>query len=339
MTTTTTIKIITIVLAAIHLLVDFATVAGTTNYHNDVSSWLLIPMAVSVDAAFVLPSPHRRHPSTIVSMSSSYSSGNTHFRRRSNDESRSRKISPSTPPTRSINNNDNNTRLLTQEEEELLLLQVHDPSTRHTVMTSKEARQELLLYNLPLVRSIVTTTQRSRGRLPPRQGGGGDISRMSSHHHGVTASSTTSSTSGGGTAGTALTTDDLLHEGTIGLAEAIDRHNILLHLNNNNNNNNNNSTTTQCNNTTTTRLSTYATYWIRARILRALHNRGEHALLRFPEHVIQASHRLVKSAKLLGLEWEDVVDMVLVDADGEDEDTSTTKLGIQTHASHLRGEG
>jgi DNA-directed RNA polymerase sigma subunit (sigma70/sigma32) len=145
----------------------------------------------------------------------------------------------------------------------------------------------------------------------------------SHHHHGVTASSST--TGGGGTVGTALTSDDLLHEGTIGLAEAIDRHNILLHLNNNN-------TTAQysSNNTTTTttRLSTYATYWIRARILRAMHNRGEHALLRFPEHVIQASHRLVKSAKLLGLEWEDVVDMVLVDTNDGEEDT--TKLGIQT---------
>jgi hypothetical protein len=50
------------------------------------------------------------------------------------------------------------------------------------------------------------------------------------------------------------------------------------------------------------------------------------SILRFPEHVIQASHRLVKSAKVLGLEWEDVVDMVLVDTDdGED-----TKLGNQT---------
>ena len=93
-----------------------------------------------------------------------------------------------------------------------------------------------------------------------------------------------------GTSSAALTRDDLLHEGTIGLAEAIDRHDP----------------------NRDTRLSTYATYWIRARIIRAVQSRGEHALLRFPEHVLQASHRLARVAREMGLEWDDVVDMSII---------------------------
>ena len=319
--------------ATAHLLADYFTVVKSNNYYTArrTSWWLPIPMTVSADALFALPStPHRRlRCSGILSMSSSSSSGNTHFRSSSNESSHKVSMSPRTLTTRKCNRNDDDTRLLTQEEEKSLLLRVHDPKTRHTV-ASRAARQELLLHNIPLVRSIVTTTQRSRGRLQRRQGGGGFSSGGGSNgsstrkvgmssHHGVTAGSSSTSGSTGGT-GTALTSDDLLHEGTIGLAEAIDRHNIHLLLDDKNKN-----TTARCNDdNNNTRLSTYATYWIRARILRAMQSRGEHAILRFPEHVVQASHRLVKTAKLLGLEWEDVVDMVLVA--GEDDD----KLGIRT---------
>lgn len=296
-----------ILLAATHLLVDFNV------YHNDCSS-----LPTKMVDAFVLPSREspRRGSGILSSMpsSSSSSSGNARFRGSSN-ESR-RKTPPAIPTRTSSSNNDNDdTRSLTREEEKSLLLRVHDPSgTPRTVSSSKAARQALLLHNLPLVRSIVTTAQRSRGRSQRHGGVGGCFGSggSTSHHHGVTAGS--SSTSGTGGTGTALTSDDLLHEGTIGLAEAIDRHNILL-LDNKNTNDNDN-----------TRLSTYATYWIRARILRAMQSRGEHAVLRFPERVVQASHRLAKSAKLLGLEWEDVVDMVLVA--GEDDDDKL--VGIET---------
>ena len=314
---------IIILLAAIaHLLVDYNV---GKNHHNDCSS-----LPTKMVDAFVLPSHEspRRSSGILSSMpsSSSPSSGNAHFRSSSSNESR-RKTPPAIPTRTSSSNSDNDdTRLLTREEEKSLLLRVHDPSgTPHTVSSSKAARRALLLHNLPLVRSIVTTTQRSRGRSQRHGGVGGRFSgggsngggstrkagMSSSHHHGVTAGG--SSTGGTGGTGTALTSDDLLHEGTIGLAEAIDRHNILL-LDNKNTNDNDN-----------TRLSTYATYWIRARILRAMQSRGEHAILRFPEHVVQASHRLVKSAKLLGLEWEDVVDMVLVAGEDDDE-----LVGIET---------
>ena len=318
MRSTTTMTII--LLAATHLLVDFNV---GKNHHNDCCSSLPTKM---VDA-FVLPSRESPRRSSGISSSmpssSSSSSGNAHFRSSSNGKSR-RKTPPAIPTRTSSSNDDNDdTRLLTREEEKSLLLRVHDPSgSPHTVSSSKAARQALLLHNLPLVRSIVTTAQRSRGRSQRHGGVGGRFSgggsngggstrkagMSSSHHRGVTAGG--SSTSG---TGTALTSDDLLHEGTIGLAEAIDRHNIYL----------NNNTTTRYNNNT--RLSTYATYWIRARILRAMQSRGEHAVLRFPERVVQASHRLVKSAKLLGLEWEDVVDMVLVAGEDDDE-----LVGIET---------
>ena len=137
---------------------------------------------------------------------------------------------------------------------------------------SQSARQELLLHNLPLVRSIASDVQRRR---------------MSSAPSSPSASESA-----------ALTRDDLLHEGTIGLAEAIDRHDPVRDV----------------------RLSTYATYWIRARIVRAVHNRGEHALIRFPERVVQASHRLARAAREMGLEWDDVVDVSVLVADGGDGD-------------------
>jgi len=52
------------------------------------------------------------------------------------------------------------------------------------------------------------------------------------------------------------------------------------------------------------RLGTYATYWIRARITRTIQSR-EH-VIRFPEHVLQASYRLVKASKEFGLTWDTV---------------------------------
>lgn len=108
---------------------------------------------------------------------------------------------------------------------------------------------------------------------------------------------------------TALTRDDLLHEGTIGLAEAIDRYDLAYAQD-----------LKDCTGVTQVsspspspiipkgaRLGTYATYWIRARIVRAIQSR-EHAF-RFPEHALQASHRLVKAAKDMGLKWDVVAEL------------------------------
>ncbi|ACI64443.1 predicted protein [Thalassiosira pseudonana CCMP1335] len=153
--------------------------------------------------------------------------------------------------------------------------------------TSQMARQTLLLHNLPLVQSIVTKTLRSRPHLlsgPAGGSGGGSASPSSSELQ----------------VGAALTKDDLLHEGTIGLAEALDKYDFSY------------SDLSVTEHTSSTapkgaRLGTYATYWIRGRILRAIQSR-EHAF-RFPERVLQASHRLVKAAKELGLEWSTVVEL------------------------------
>lgn len=153
--------------------------------------------------------------------------------------------------------------------------------------TSQMARQTLLLHNLPLVQSIVTKTLRSRPHLlsGPAGGSGGGSASLSSSELQV---------------GAALTKDDLLHEGTIGLAEALDKYDFSY------------SDLSVTEHTSSTapkgaRLGTYATYWIRGRILRAIQSR-EHAF-RFPERVLQASHRLVKAAKELGLEWSTVVEL------------------------------
>lgn len=146
---------------------------------------------------------------------------------------------------------------------------------------SQSARQLLLVHNLPLVQSIVTKLMRTRGM--------GAVGKMegsvSQHKPGQNQMS--------------LAREDLVHEGTIGLAEAIDKYDLAF---------------AQTEDVEVgvglegggaARLGTYATYWIRARVIRAM-QRGEHSLLRFPEHAVQASHRLVKAARDLGLAWDDV---------------------------------
>lgn len=154
---------------------------------------------------------------------------------------------------------------------------------------SQIARETLLLHNLPLVQSIVTKVLRSRPHL--QLGHTGSPSSQSEAK-----------------VGAALTRDDLLHEGTIGLAEALDRYDLALAYTEPNQSSAIGEVLPQG-----ARLGTYATYWIRARIVRAIQSR-EH-VIRFPERVLQASHRLVKAAKELEMEWNDVVEMAQSAAD------------------------
>ena len=158
---------------------------------------------------------------------------------------------------------------LTHEEEMSLLREMR--SHPEDTPESHAARETLLLHNLPLVQSIVSKAMKSH----PRLLGQGSESQI----------------------GVALSMDDLLNEGTIGLAEALDKYDFDFsglyskdgsHLR-------------------SARLGTYATYWIRARITRAIQSR-EHAF-RFPERTLQASHRLAKAARVLELEWSTVVDL------------------------------
>ncbi|KAL7434638.1 hypothetical protein ACHAXH_005179 [Discostella pseudostelligera] len=146
---------------------------------------------------------------------------------------------------------------------------------------SQSARQLLLVHNLPLVQSIVTKLMRSRGMGAVGKMEG-SVSQHQLHQNQMS-----------------LAREDLVHEGTIGLAEAIDKYDLAY---------------AQTDEVElggglegggVARLGTYATYWIRARVLRAM-QRGEHSLLRFPEHAVQASHRLVKAARDMGLAWDDV---------------------------------
>lgn len=78
-----------------------------------------------------------------------------------------------------------------------------------------------------------------------------------------------------------LTFDDLVQEGSLGLSRAIDKYNI----------------STQ---SSTTRFSTYAYYWIRASILRALAEKNEY--IRIPEHVSQTVSKMSRAVEALG--WE-----------------------------------
>ena len=173
---------------------------------------------------------------------------------------------------------------LTHSEEVSLLQQMRTNPTHSTVY--QMARETLLLHNLPLVQSIVTKILRSRPHLSSN-------SNSDTNH------------------GNSLSRDDLLHEGTIGLAEAIDKYDLAYAnmdvVQQQSPSSPSSSKSTSSSSLVGARLGTYATYWIRARILRAIQSR-EHAI-RFPEHVLQASHRLVKTAKDMGLDWGVVTEL------------------------------
>ena len=177
---------------------------------------------------------------------------------------------------------------LSQSEEVSLLQQMRSSPPNSPI--SQRARQTLLLHNLPLVQSIVTKILRSRPHLLQKLGNKGD------------------GRDNGKDVGAALSKDDLLHEGTIGLAEAIDKYDLAYAQSS--------SPSTSKDSAATTddsiipkgaRLGTYATYWIRARIIRAIQSREHH--IRFPEHVLQASHRLVKYARDIELSWSIVSEL------------------------------
>ena len=190
---------------------------------------------------------------------------------------------------------------LTQQEEVALLKQMR--SSRASI--SQRARQTLLLHNLPLVQSIVTSILRSRPHLLQRSGSGGGSSSTSN-----VSSQGRGGVNSNGKVGTALSKDDLLHEGTIGLAEAIDRYD-LAYAQSSSDGSSSSSSSSSSILPQGARLGTYATYWIRARIIRAIQSR-EH-VIRFPEHVLQASHRLVKAAKEMELEWNVVTELAEYD--------------------------
>jgi RNA polymerase sigma factor (sigma-70 family) len=76
-----------------------------------------------------------------------------------------------------------------------------------------------------------------------------------------------------------LTKQDLIQEGTIGLARAIDKYDASY--------------------SSSATFSTYAYYWIRASVLRAIAQKDE--LVRVPEHVSSAITKIVRAANRIGL--------------------------------------
>ena len=177
---------------------------------------------------------------------------------------------------------------LSQSEEVSLLQQMRSSPPNSPI--SQRARQTLLLHNLPLVQSIVTKILRSRPHLLQKLGDKGGGGRDDGKDVG----------------GAALSKDDLLHEGTIGLAEAIDKYD-LAYAQSSSPSTSKESATANSIIPKGARLGTYATYWIRARIIRAIQSREHH--IRFPEHVLQASHRLVKYAREVELSWSIVSEL------------------------------
>lgn len=77
-----------------------------------------------------------------------------------------------------------------------------------------------------------------------------------------------------------LSREDLVQEGAIGLARAVDKYNPSIGG----------------------KFSTYAVYWIRAAVLRCIAERDD--LLRVPSHVSQAVHEINKAARRLGMDLD-----------------------------------
>eukprot|EP00579_Thalassiosira_antarctica_P026187 CAMPEP_0202027776 /NCGR_PEP_ID=MMETSP0905-20130828/62333_1 /ASSEMBLY_ACC=CAM_ASM_000554 /TAXON_ID=420261 /ORGANISM="Thalassiosira antarctica, Strain CCMP982" /LENGTH=537 /DNA_ID=CAMNT_0048591373 /DNA_START=193 /DNA_END=1806 /DNA_ORIENTATION=- len=200
---------------------------------------------------------------------------------------------------------------LTHRQEVSLLRQMRDHPSDTSL--SQIARQTLLLHNLPLVQSIVTKILRSRPHLVARHGSVGGSPRAEGDTNGSNINNKMKKNGRESQVGAALTRDDLLHEGTIGLAEAIDRYDLTFaHDDYDDEEEEEDGESPQITSTSATipkgaRLGTYATYWIRARILRAIQSR-EHAI-RFPEHALLSSHRLVKAAKEMELDWQYVAEL------------------------------
>eukprot|EP00584_Thalassiosira_punctigera_P006011 CAMPEP_0172544338 /NCGR_PEP_ID=MMETSP1067-20121228/14518_1 /TAXON_ID=265564 ORGANISM="Thalassiosira punctigera, Strain Tpunct2005C2" /NCGR_SAMPLE_ID=MMETSP1067 /ASSEMBLY_ACC=CAM_ASM_000444 /LENGTH=500 /DNA_ID=CAMNT_0013330881 /DNA_START=183 /DNA_END=1685 /DNA_ORIENTATION=+ len=243
-------------------------------------------------------------------------------------------------------------RLTHRQEVSLLRLMRAHPS--HTSVYQM-ARQTLLLHNLPLVQSIVTKILSSRPHLAAGRSGWARRSNNGSNtgndYHGTTQRrpSKISGSSGASEsrAGAALTRDDLLHEGTIGLAEAIDRYDLAYAYESGDEEGSRpreDSVSSRSPRSATAgdganlpkgaRLGTYATYWIRARILRAIQSR-EYAV-RFPEHALQASHRLARAAKDMGLDFRQVCELadydVITVTQKQLRETLREKAGIKSES-------
>jgi RNA polymerase sigma factor (sigma-70 family) len=96
-----------------------------------------------------------------------------------------------------------------------------------------------------------------------------------------------------------ITVDDLIQEGSIGLARAVDKYDPTYR------------------DTSPAKFSTYAVYWIRAAILRCLAEKND--VMHIPEHVTTAIRTISKAASALGVSLEEenhTTHKILSDATG-----------------------
>jgi DNA-directed RNA polymerase sigma subunit (sigma70/sigma32) len=103
-----------------------------------------------------------------------------------------------------------------------------------------------------------------------------------------------------------VTVDDLIQEGAIGLARAVDRYNPSYHDPNSLIRPTTSSSASTSSTLPTAKFSTYAVYWIRAAILRCIAERDD--VMRVPEHVSTAVRKISKAAHTLGLSLDNDFD-------------------------------
>ena len=100
-----------------------------------------------------------------------------------------------------------------------------------------------------------------------------------------------------------LSKEDLVQEGAIGLARAVDKYNIGIGG----------------------KFSTYAVYWIRAAVLRGIAERDD--VMRVPEHVSSAMTKMTRAAQRLGLDIDgtELLNSVFSNGDDRWKEASTAK--------------
>jgi RNA polymerase sigma factor (sigma-70 family) len=116
------------------------------------------------------------------------------------------------------------------------------------IQRGEEARERLITTNMGLVHYCVNDVLKSRGKFRY------------------------------------VTVDDLVQEGAIGLARAVDKYNPLLYAN--------------VKSASPPKFSTYAVYWIRAAVLRCIAERDD--VMRVPEHISAAVRKISQAEQSLG---------------------------------------
>jgi len=145
----------------------------------------------------------------------------------------------------------------------------------------QKARDELVTRNMGLVHHVVSSVMGTNNKKPHAKNSSTASSTASSTSTSKSHSRHSSSTTRRKL--NSLTTEDLIQEGALGLARAVDKYDPT--------------------GTNGARFATYAVYWIRAAVLRCIAERDD--LVRVPEYVSASVRKLTGAARRLGIDLDE----------------------------------